>query len=50
VAPTLQVEMLVATMGHTIARHVSTGERARLSEALEPALALADACEPLPAA
>jgi hypothetical protein len=49
VAPALQVEMLVATMAHTIARRVTTGETARLPEALEPVLAMADACEPLPA-
>jgi hypothetical protein len=48
-APELQVEMLVATMGHTIARHVTTGQTAMLTGALEPALAMADACEPLPA-
>jgi DNA-binding transcriptional regulator YbjK len=49
VAPTLQVEMLIGTMAHTIARHVATGETARLPDALDPALAMADACEPLPA-
>jgi hypothetical protein len=49
VAPELQVEMLIATMGHTIARHVATGETAKLPDALEPALAMAGACEPLPA-
>ena len=50
VASELQVEMLVATMGHTIARHVDAGRTSELTGALEPALALARACEPLPAA
>jgi len=49
VAPELQVEMRIATMGHTIARHVTTGETAKLPSALDPALAMAGACEPLPA-
>ena len=49
VASTLQIEMLVATMGHTIARHVDAGRTSELTGALEPALALARACEPLPA-
>jgi DNA-binding transcriptional regulator YbjK len=49
VASDLQIEMLVATMGHTIARHVDAGRTSELTGALEPALALARACEPLPA-
>lgn len=49
VASDLQIEMLVATMGLTIARHVEAGRTADLPDALEPALAMADACEPLPA-
>ena len=49
VAPDLQIEMLVATMGHTIARHVEAGRTAELPDALEPALAMAGACVPLPA-
>jgi hypothetical protein len=48
VAPDLQIEMLIATMGLIIARHVEAGRTAELPAALEPALALADACEPLP--
>jgi len=49
VASYLQIEMLVATMGHTIARHVEAGRTAELPAALEPALAMAGACAPLPA-
>lgn len=49
VASDLQIEMLLATMGVTIARHVDAGRTAELPAALEPALAMADACEPLPA-
>lgn len=49
VASDLQIEMLVATMGLTIARHVDAGRTAELPAAIEPALAMADACEPLPA-
>jgi hypothetical protein len=49
VASGLQIEMLVATMGHTIARHVNAGRTTELTGALEPALAMAEACEPLPA-
>jgi DNA-binding transcriptional regulator YbjK len=49
VASDLQIEMLVATMGHTIARHVEAGRTAELPDALEPALAMAGACVPLPA-
>jgi hypothetical protein len=49
VASDLQIEMLVATMGLTIARHVEAGRTADLPAALGPALAMADACEPLPA-
>jgi hypothetical protein len=49
VASDLQIEMLVATMGTTIARHVNDGRTAELRGALEPALAMAGACEPLPA-
>lgn len=49
VASDLQIEMLVATMGHTIARHVDGGRTAELPAALEPALAMAGACAPLPA-
>ena len=48
VASDLQIEMLCATMGHTIARHVTAGRTSELTGALEPALALASACEPLP--
>jgi hypothetical protein len=48
-APELQVEMLVGTMTHAIARRVSSGETATLPDLLEPVLMLADACEPLPA-
>jgi hypothetical protein len=49
VASELQIEMLVATMGHTIARHVQAGRTSELTAALEPALAMAGACAPLPA-
>jgi hypothetical protein len=49
VAPQLQIEMLVATMSHTIARHVHAGRTSELPDAIEPALAMASACEPLPA-
>ena len=48
VAPELQVEMLLATMGHAISRQVATGQTATLPAALEPALTMAHACEPLP--
>jgi hypothetical protein len=47
--PELQIEMFLATMGQTIAQHVNRGHTADLAEAIEPALALADACAPLPA-
>jgi hypothetical protein len=49
VASELQIEMLVATMGHTIARHVDAGRTAELPGAIEPALAMAGACAPIPA-
>ncbi len=49
VVPDLQIEMLVATMGQAIARHVNAGRTSELPEAIEPALALARACDPLPA-
>lgn len=49
VASDLQIEMLVATMGHTIARHIEQGRTAELPAAIEPALAMAGACAPLPA-
>ncbi len=49
VASELQIEMLLATMGLTIARHVGAGRTAELPAALEPALAMAGACAPLPA-
>jgi hypothetical protein len=49
VAPDLQIEMLVATMGVTIAQHIDAGRTADLPSAIEPALVMADACEPLPA-
>jgi hypothetical protein len=49
VASDLQIEMLVATMGHTIARHVELGRTSELPSALGPALAMAGACAPLPA-
>jgi hypothetical protein len=49
VAPELQVEMLLGTMAHAIARRVSSGETATLPDVLEPVLTLAGACEPLPA-
>jgi hypothetical protein len=48
-APELQVEMLVGTMTHAIARRVSSGETATLPDLLEPVLTLAEACEPLSA-
>jgi DNA-binding transcriptional regulator YbjK len=48
VAPELQVEMLLATMSHAIARQVTTGQTGMLPEVLEPALTMAHACEPLP--
>jgi hypothetical protein len=47
--PAVQVEMLVATIGHAIARQVTTGQTALLPEMLEPALTLVHACEPLAA-
>src|SRR5262249_32256858 len=47
VASDLQVEMLVATMTHLVVREVETGRTPWLPEVLEPALALADACEPM---
>jgi hypothetical protein len=50
VASELQVEMLVATMGHTIRRHVDAGRTSELAGAIEPALAMAGACVPLAAA
>jgi len=50
VASDLQIEMLLATMNHTIARHVEAGRAAELPAALEPALAMAGACAPLPTA
>jgi hypothetical protein len=49
VASDLQIEMLVGTMGHTIARHVHAGRTSELPGALEPALAMAGACAPLAA-
>jgi hypothetical protein len=49
VASELQIEMLVATMGHTIARHVDQGRTSELPSVLEPALAMSGACAPLPA-
>jgi hypothetical protein len=49
VASELQIEMLVATMGHTIARHVDAGRTSELPAALEPALAMAGACAPIAA-
>jgi hypothetical protein len=49
VASDLQIEMLVGTMSHTIARHVGQGRTAELPAALDPALAMAGACAPLPA-
>jgi hypothetical protein len=42
-APELQVEMLVGTMTHAIARRVGSGETATLPDLLEPVLTLADA-------
>lgn len=43
VAPELQVEMIVGTMTHAIARRVSNGETATLPDLLEPVLTVADA-------
>jgi predicted transcriptional regulator len=47
VVPELQIEMLVATMGTTIARHVTSGRASELRDAIGPALAMAGACAPL---
>lgn len=49
VASELQIEMLVAATGHIITRAVETGRTSTLLDVLEPVLALAPACEPMPA-
>jgi hypothetical protein len=46
VAPEVQLEMLVATIGQTIARHVTAGEAEKLPDVLDEALAIVDACAP----
>lgn len=42
--PDLQIEMLIGTMGRTIARHVDQGRTSELPAAPEPALAMAGGC------